>query len=151
MKSKTYPAKPVFEPEPNVLVQQGSEKFNAKCVLREVNSQWTEKYGHTFSEVLPKLCPEAKLIQKKAKLEIKRENRNALRKLSNRVSQPMSTNATITTLPSGESLAQYNRKRMAMSFEVEPHTPKRRKTHSPLVENCIPDEDSLRTSPFKRQ
>ena len=79
MKSKTYPAKPVFEPEPNVLVQQGSEKFNAKCVLREVNSQWTEKYGHTFSEVLPKLCPEAKLIQKKAKLEIKREKRNALR------------------------------------------------------------------------
>ena len=80
MKSNTYPAKPVFEPEPNVvLVQQGSEKLNAKCVLREVNSQWTEKYGHTFSEVLPKLCPEAKLIQKKAKLEIKREKRNALR------------------------------------------------------------------------
>ena len=141
---KTYPAKPVFEPEPNlVLVQHESEKLNAKRILREANSQWTEKYGHTFSEVLPKLCPEAKLIQKKAKLEIKREKRNALQKLSNHVSQQMSTNATITTLASGESLAQYHRKRMAMSFEVEPHTPKRRKTHSPLVENCIPDEDSL--------
>lgn len=74
MKYKTYPAKPVFEPEPNlVLIQRESEKLNAKRVLREVNSQWTEKYGHTFSEVLPKLCLESKLIQKKAKLEIKRE------------------------------------------------------------------------------
>ena len=71
---KTYPAKPVFEAEPNlVLVQHESEKLNAKRVLREVNSQWTGKYVHTFSEVLPKLCSEAKLIQKKAKLEIKRE------------------------------------------------------------------------------
>ena len=32
---------------------------------------------------------------------------------------------------------------MAMSFEIVSSTPKRQKTHSPLHQNCIPDEDAL--------
>lgn len=116
---KTYPAKPVYKPESHTdlhINPHGSERINAKRVLKEANSQWAEKYGHSLTEVLPKMCPEAKLIPKKTKVEIKREKRNTKRKLSTHISQQMSTNATITTLASGESLAQYHRKRMAMSF-----------------------------------
>ena len=49
----------------------------------------------------------------------------------------MAKDATIVTLGTGESFAQYNRKRMSMSFDKEPgpSQPKKRKSHSPNDEN----------------
>ena len=92
------------------LRHSGSEKTNAKHILKEVNSQWENMYGHTFTDALPKLCPATHLKQKKSKKELKKKTRKQQRKISNHVTQQMCKNATITTLATGESLAQYHRK-----------------------------------------
>ena len=71
----TYPSKPIFKPQPTaVSIHSGPEKTNAKHVLKEVNSQWENMYGHTFTDALPKLCPETHLQQKKSRKKIKKKN-----------------------------------------------------------------------------
>jgi len=142
----TYPSMPLFKPQPTaVSIHSGTEKTNAKQVLKEVNSQWENMYGHTFTDALPKLCPEAQLRPKKSKEELKKRNRKQQRKISKHVTQQMRKNATITTLATGESLAQYHQKRMAMSFEYETSAPPSKvpKRHSPSHQKCIPNPDAL--------
>ena len=88
----------------------------------------------TFTEVTPRLCPDAQLKKKKTKLELKQEDRQRKRKFTEHTNRKMVENATINMLSSGESLSQYHRKRMATSFEKEnsygPQPPKKKK-HSP--------------------
>ena len=81
---------------------------------------------------------------KEVKEKNKKEKLKATEK-SSHVTQQMCKNAAITTLATGESLAQYHRKRMAMSFKYDaseppPKVPKR---HSPSYPKCIPNPDAL--------
>ena len=82
-----FPVKPKFVTEectvnlpdkPSV-----SKRSNAQRVLKDANAVWEQKYGHTFTSMVPKLCPEANLEVKKSKLETKKEKRRRERKIVN--------------------------------------------------------------------
>ena len=83
--------------------------------------------------------------QTKEVKELNKKSQKQQRKISNHVTQQMCKNATITTLATGESLPQYHRKRMAMSFEYDASEPlpKVSKRHSQSHQKCIPNPDAL--------
>ena len=144
-----FPLKPTYNPDSSVEVTGGSEIMAARRVLRDANREWEKEYGHTLTDVLPKLCPEANLTTKKSKQEQKQESRTRMRKLTTHVNKQMEKNAAVTMLASGESFAQYHRKRMMVSFETpsdtSPGPPKKRKSHSPSQENFTWDTQAVLT------
>jgi len=103
--------------------------------LTDVNNAWEEKYGHSFTDALPKLCPESQLVPKKSKLQHKNDNRKRDRRQVKHIEKQMGEKATLVMLATGESMAQYHRKRMAMSFECSAAGPSKAKRHSPCDEN----------------
>ena len=83
--------------------------------MGDLNKQWEDRYGHSYSSVLAKLAPDANLT-KKTKLEQKQQNRNIKRKIVHHINQQLSENATLTVLAEAESMQAYRRKRNSMSF-----------------------------------
>lgn len=120
-----FPVKPTFIPEsPAVSISPShTEKENAKRVLTDSNRIWEHNYGRKFSEALPKLCPDANLTKKVSKQERKKQNRVRDRRIVQHINEQMTSNITLVTLSSGESMAGYQRKRMAMSFENDATQP----------------------------
>ena len=116
---------------PETPTHRGVEKHEVRKVLEDLNKQWEDRYGHSYSSVLAKLDPEANLIKKKTKLEQKQHNRNNKRKIVNHINQQLSENATLTVLAEAESMQAYRRKRNAMSLETPTAPSKRIKLHSP--------------------
>ena len=145
---KSFPAKPFFSPERTVKMPQNpafSEKENATRILKAANNIWEEKYGHSLSAALPKLCPEYQLVPKKSKLQRKSENRERDRRQVKHIAKQMGQKATLVMLATGESMKQYQRKRMAMSFESSAAGPSKPKKHSPSDENCMWDTNAVLT------
>jgi len=112
-----------------------SKRSNAQRVLKDANAVWEQKYGHTFTSMVPKLCPEANLEVKKSKLETKKEKRRREQpKIVKHVHHQIEKKPTLTTLASGKSHARYHKKRVSMSFETNelgPSQAKKEKRHSP--------------------
>ena len=111
-----------------------SRRSNARRVLKDANAVWEQKYGHIFTSMVPKLCPEANLKVKKSKLETKKEKRRRERKIVKHVHHQMEKKPTLTTLASGKSHARYHKKRVSMSCETNelgPSQAKKQKRHSP--------------------
>ena len=135
---KAFPGKPVFYSEQSISLSlpvtpshSKTEKLEVRRVLGDLNRQWENRYGHSYSSVVTKLAPEANLTKKKTKLELKQQNRKTKRKIANHINQQLSENTTLTVLAEAESMQAYRRKRNAMSFEV-PTTPnKNSNLHSP--------------------
>ena len=77
------------------------------------------------------------MTPKRSEAELKKQNRQKECKLVEHIGKEIAKDATIVTLGTGESFAQYNRKRMSMSFDKEPgpSQPKKRKSHSPNDES----------------
>ena len=73
-----------------------------------------QNYGRKFSDALPKLCPDSNLTQRVSKQERKKQNRIRNRRFVQHVNKQMASNTTLVTLSSGESMAGYKRKRMAI-------------------------------------
>ena len=74
------------------------------------------------------------LTQKVSKQERKKQDRIRDRRIVQHVNEQMASNMTLVTLSSGESMAGYQRKRMAMLFEndtTQPPRKKKKKSHSP--------------------
>ena len=82
--------------------------------------------------------PECELVQNKARVEKKRENRAQKRKIVAHINAHFAQNATMSHLAEAESQASYRRKRLALSYE-RPTTPQRRKSHSPNENNMAWD------------
>ena len=80
-------------------------------MLSDAYEVWESAYGHKFSDVLPKLCPESHLTSKQSKAELKKQNRQKERKLVTHIGKEIAKDATIVTVGTGESFAQYNRKK----------------------------------------
>ena len=141
-----YPVKPTFIPECSVVTldSTNTERENAKRILSESNRLWEQTYGHNFSDALPKLCPDTNLTQKVSKQQ-RKQNRIRDRKIVQHVSEQMASNVTLVTLSSGESMAGYHRKRMAMSFDNDTSQPtsKKQKHHSPSDENRNWNSDAV--------
>ena len=142
-----FPVKPTFIPDsPAISISPShTEKENVKRVLTESNRIWEHNYGRKFSEALPKHCPDANLTKKVSKQERKKQNRVRDRRIVQHVNEQMASNITLVTLSSGESMAGYQRKRMAMSFENDTTQPprKKKKSHSPSDENRIWDSNAV--------
>ena len=63
-----FPEKPVYEPHTIVsLPASASERELARNVLAELNPTWENQFSHTFTEAIPKVVPECKLVRKKGK------------------------------------------------------------------------------------
>ena len=84
--------------------------------MGDLNKQWEDRYGHSYSSVLTKLAPDANLTKKKTKLEQKQQNRNTKRKIVHHINQQLSENATLTVLAEAESMQAYRRKQNSISF-----------------------------------
>ena len=142
-----FPLKPTFIPEnPAVSVSSThTERENAKRILTESNRLWELNYGHKFSDALPKLCPDSNLTKKVSKQERKKQNRVRDRRIVQHVNEQMASNMTLVTLSSGESMAGYQSKRMAMSFENDTTQPpcKKKKSPSPSDENRTWNSDAV--------
>lgn len=139
-----FPVKPTFIPKSSVvqISSTHTERENADRILTESNRLWEQNYGHKFSDALPKLCPDSNLTQKVSKQERKKQNRVRGRRIVQHVNEQMASNVTLS---SGESMAGYQRKRMAMSFENDTTQPpcKKKKSHSPSNENCSWNSDAV--------
>ena len=72
-------------------------------------------------------------------LKKKKENRTQKRKLVQNITEQLKENITMSVLAEGESLSNYNRKRLTLSFEPPPHA-KRNKSHLPSERNGAMDE-----------
>ena len=145
-----FPVKPMFIPEEcTVKLPENprvSERSTARRILKDANAVWQQTYGHTFTSVVPQLCPEANLQMKKSKIEAKKEKRHRERKIVKHVHHQMEKKATLTMLASGESHARYHKKRLSMSFETNqlgPSHAKKQKRHSPADENCSWDTNAV--------
>ena len=142
-----FPVKPTFIPEsPAVSISSThTERENAKRILTESNRVWEHNYGCKFSDALPKLCPDSNLTKKVSKQERKKQNRVRDRRIVQHVNEQMASNIILVTLSSGESMAGYQRKRMAMSFENDTTQPsrKKKKSHSPSDENRSWNSDAV--------
>ena len=145
-----FPVKPVFVPEQCTVKlpenPRDSEKTNAQHILKDANRVWEETYGHSLTEIVPKLCPEANLQVKRSKVETKKENRQRDRRIAKHIRLQMEQKATLVMLASGESQAQYHNKRMSVSFETKqlgPSPAKKQKRHSSSDENCSWDTGTV--------
>ena len=131
---EAFPGKPVFYSKTSISLSlpetPKAEKLEVRKVLGDLNKQWDDCHGHSYSSVLAKLAPEANLTKKKTKLEQKQQNRNSKRKFVNHINQQLSENATLTVLAEAESMQAYRRKRNAMSFETPTAPSKKIKLHS---------------------
>ena len=146
---KSFPIKPPYIPECSIKLTPGPEKLTARKVLKDVNREWEREFGHTLTEHLPRLCPEANLTHKKSKHEQRRQSRKRKRDFSEHVSQQMAKNATLTMLANGKSFSKYHKERITMSFEtpgdIGPSKQKKEKSHSPSEENITWDTQSVLT------
>ena len=70
-----FPLKPYFILENTVQLTGETEKIAAQRLIRDAKSRWQDEFGHSFTEVIPQLCPDAQLKKKKTKLELKQEDK----------------------------------------------------------------------------
>lgn len=137
---RAFPLKPVYIPPPPVItvdktqLQQASEKEIGRKVLSEVNLLWQENFCHPITKAIPKIMPEANLIEKESKSQRRVHNRKKKRKIVQEINQQLSKNATMSVLAEAESLSSYKRKRLSYSFD-SPIPAKRSKSHSPNEKN----------------
>ena len=136
---RAFPGKPVFEHTPAVTLELPStsqkEKHEVRSVLRDLNSEWTRRHGHSFSSVIPKLAPEENLTKKQTKVEKKKHDRIQKRTTVKKINEHFKEGLALTLLAEAESMQSYTRKRFAMSFTRPEEPNKKAKLHSPSEEN----------------
>ena len=139
-----FPMKPVHsQPEPPTITVKtkpthNNEASTVKYLISNLNTTFEEALGHSFTESAIEHCKEEGLAVKKTKSEAKKEKRALLRRCRDEVSRQMGENAALSTLVEDESLARYNRKRMAQSF-VKPPAPKKKRSHGVPPEQMRPE------------
>ncbi len=134
---ESFTGKPVFQAKPSVSLSlpdvPQAEKAEVCMVLSDLNQQWNERHGHSYTSVLPKMAPQASLTPKKTKIQQKRQGRIQKRKIVDHINERLKEDLTLTVLAEAESMQAYNRKRLAMSFEL-PSQPNKPKSHTPSTE-----------------
>lgn len=134
---KAFPGFPLYSPpSPALELPQGeSVKEVTREVVRELNHSYKDVYGQSFSQSLLKYCGRSEGIeQRKTAAEKKKETRNLQRKFRDSTNQQYAATAALSYLSQNESMQQYQRKRMAQSFEQSSAT-KRVRSHVPSQNN----------------
>lgn len=133
---EAFPGKPTYVGEQSVVTLSlpeipTKEKQEVRMVLGDLNNQWEDRFGHSYSSVVAKMVPEANLRNRVTKAQQKKQNRVTKRKIVDHINKQFAENQTLTVLVEGESMQAYKRKRYAMSFEKPTSPSKRIKLHSP--------------------
>ena len=154
---KAFPCLPFFSlPSTTTTTVAPNERELTSAVLRDLNGTYIQQFGHTFVDSLVKNC---KVWTRRKQKQRKKES---AKKCRDKVNKQLAENVALHTLAEDESLARYQRKRLAQSFE-KPPAPKKPKSHSPssinisvAKENVLhdlrqfPDNTKINWSEFAR-
>ena len=139
---KTFPLKPCYTPcEINInLANDVNQETFIQVSLEALNSAASNRYKVSYIDMLI----EHKIVDKhKSKADIKKAVEDTMKKCKKNIENELDKTVPITLMKENESLASYNRKRIAEYYTTPPASKKKKMSHSPNFDGVQWDKEEV--------